>query len=103
MRNVKENVELLSFQYNFPTKNDVASLARLIIQLEEKMEGIEEQLTMVSRSLKQVQRKMQIQSYQNERKEKASKRVQTKGGNVVLSKDPGKDSKVVQLERWFSI
>lgn len=103
MRSVKENVELLSFQFNFPTKNDMANLARLMIQLEEKMDNIEGQLAKLSVSLEQVQRKVQIQSYQNERKDNVSPRFQAKEGDVVLSKKPGKDSKVIQMERWFSL
>ncbi|MGD6832662.1 hypothetical protein ACQCT5_10890 [Sutcliffiella halmapala] len=103
MRSVKENVELLSFQFNFPTKNDMANLARLMIQLEEKMDNIEGQLAKLSVSLEQVERKVQRQSYQNERKDHVSPRFKAKEGDVVLSKKPGKDSKVIQMERWFSL
>lgn len=101
MRSVKENVELLSFQFNFPTKNDMANLAKLMIQLEEKMNDIEGQLAELSASMERVQRKVQRLSNQNERKENASSRLQTMEGSVVLSKAPGKDSKVLQRRGGF--
>lgn len=101
MRNVKENVELLSFQYNFPTKNDMANLAKLMIQLEEKMMSIQEQLDRLTVSVELVQRNVKRLSYKNERKENESPRLQNKEGNVVLSKAPGKDTKVLQTERGF--
>jgi CII-binding regulator of phage lambda lysogenization HflD len=103
MRNVKENVELLSFQFNFPTKNDMANLARLMVQLEEKMDNIEEQLAKLSVSMEHVQRSVQMLSYQTGSKDNVSPRFQTKEGNVMLSKAPGKDSKVIQMERWLSL
>lgn len=102
MRNVKENVEHLSFQFNFPTKNDIANLARLMIQLEEKMEKIEEQLAMLSASMERLQRKAQMQSHVKEKKKSISPLSQTKEGNVVLSMEPGLDSKVNQIGRWLS-
>lgn len=101
MRSVKENVELLSFQFNFPTKNDMANLAKLMIQLEEKLSDIEGQLAKLSVSVERVQRKVQRLSHQNERKEKESPRLQTKEGSIVLSKAPGKDSKVLQRRGGF--
>lgn len=103
MRSVKENVELLSLQFNFPTKNDMANLARLMVQLEEKLENIEEQLAKLSVSLEQVERRVQKLSLQNGGIDNASPRFKTKEGNVMLSKAPGKDSKVIQMERWLSL
>lgn len=43
LRMVREQVEVLSLKYNFPTKNDVANIARLLIQIEEKIDRLEEQ------------------------------------------------------------
>jgi SMC interacting uncharacterized protein involved in chromosome segregation len=44
LREVKEQVEVLSLKYNFPTKNDVANIAKMLIQIEEKIDSLEEQL-----------------------------------------------------------
>lgn len=44
IRRIREEVEVLSLQYNFPTKNDVANIARLLIQIEEKIDRLEENL-----------------------------------------------------------
>ncbi|MEA3320243.1 MAG: hypothetical protein U9Q88_09465 [Bacillota bacterium] len=44
LRNMREQVEVLSLKYNFPTKNDVANIARLLIQIEEKIDRLEAQL-----------------------------------------------------------
>ncbi|MCA1321824.1 hypothetical protein LC085_18150 [Bacillus tianshenii] len=101
MRTVKENVELLSFQYNFPTKNDMANLAKLMIELEEKMMSIQEQLDKLTVTVERVQRNVKRLSYQKERRENEAPGLQKKEGSVVLSKAPGKDTKVLQTERGF--
>jgi hypothetical protein len=44
LRKMREQVEVLSLKYNFPTKNDVANIARLLIQIEEKIDRLEAQL-----------------------------------------------------------
>ncbi|TYS67151.1 hypothetical protein FZC76_16640 [Sutcliffiella horikoshii] len=44
LRKMREQVEVLSLKYNFPTKNDVANIARLLIQIEEKIDRLEGQL-----------------------------------------------------------
>ncbi|NLP51050.1 hypothetical protein [Bacillus sp. RO1] len=44
LRKMRELVEVLSLKYNFPTKNDVANIARLLIQIEEKIDRLEVQL-----------------------------------------------------------
>ncbi|MBN6189146.1 hypothetical protein JQN58_20035 [Aneurinibacillus sp. BA2021] len=42
---LQEHMEWLSIPLNFPTKNDVANVARLTMQVEEKLDGLEEQVT----------------------------------------------------------
>ncbi|NMH71791.1 hypothetical protein HF078_01745 [Bacillus sp. RO2] len=44
LRKMREQVEVLSLKYNFPSKNDVANIARLLIQIEEKIDRLEAQL-----------------------------------------------------------
>lgn len=51
---LKEIVETLSVPLNFPTKNDVANVAKLILQNEEKLDSIEEQLLILNQHLKEL-------------------------------------------------
>ncbi|QFT90365.1 hypothetical protein FIU87_17125 [Bacillus sp. THAF10] len=51
LRSIREQVEVLSLQYNFPTKNDVANLAKLLIQIEEKIDKLEEKMINQNKSL----------------------------------------------------
>lgn len=44
LKKVREQVEVLSLKYNFPTKNDVANIAKLLIQIEDKIDRLEGQL-----------------------------------------------------------
>ncbi|MGD6874482.1 hypothetical protein ACQCU1_20160 [Sutcliffiella horikoshii] len=44
LRKIREQVEVLSLKYNFPTKNDVANIAKLLIQIEDKIDRLEGQL-----------------------------------------------------------
>ncbi|MGD6777829.1 MULTISPECIES: hypothetical protein [Bacillaceae] len=44
LRKMREQVEVLSLKYNFPTKNDVANIAKLLIQIEDKIDRLEGQL-----------------------------------------------------------
>ncbi|WP_419880714.1 hypothetical protein ACN6MY_13825 [Peribacillus sp. B-H-3] len=48
LKKLQNNMEQLSIIYNFPTKNDVASVAKLAIQIEEKVDKIEETLLELS-------------------------------------------------------
>lgn len=41
---LKENTEVLSQQMNFPTKNDIANVAKLVTQIEEKVDSLEESI-----------------------------------------------------------
>ncbi|WP_223701542.1 hypothetical protein [Sutcliffiella deserti] len=102
MHSVKEDVERLSLQYNFPTKNDVANLARLMIQIEEKIDSLEVQLNTVSRKIEHLNKKVNTLS-DNKKQGIPSSRLQTKEGSVVLSRTPGEESKVMQLERWLHL
>lgn len=42
INSLQESSERMSIIMNYPTKKDVASLAKLVIQLEEKIDGLEE-------------------------------------------------------------
>ncbi len=44
LRMIREQVEVLSLKYNFPTKNDVANIAKLLIQIEDKIDRLEEHM-----------------------------------------------------------
>ncbi|CAG9620971.1 hypothetical protein [Sutcliffiella rhizosphaerae] len=52
LRRLREQVEVLSLQFNFPTKNDVANLAKMLIQVEEKIDSLEEKLEVGFQSAK---------------------------------------------------
>ncbi|MGD6857764.1 hypothetical protein ACQCVO_22255 [Bacillus infantis] len=47
-------VELLSIPLNFPTKNDVARVAKLAIQVEEKVDQLDEQMLALSSTLAEI-------------------------------------------------
>ena len=47
----KKNQELLANQFHLPTKNDVANVAKLSIQTEEKLDSLEEQIWDLQASL----------------------------------------------------
>jgi len=47
---LSKNQELLASQLNMPTKNDLANVAKIAIQTEEKLDGLEEQLWNLSDS-----------------------------------------------------
>ncbi|OLO39332.1 hypothetical protein BTR23_09825 [Alkalihalophilus pseudofirmus] len=44
IKKVREYSEMLALQLNIPTKNDVANVAQLVRQIEEKLDAIEEKL-----------------------------------------------------------
>lgn len=52
LEGLREMVEILSGPLNIPTKNDVANVAKLSIQNEEKLDSIEEQLLILNQHLK---------------------------------------------------
>jgi archaellum component FlaC len=102
LHQVKQNVETLSLYFNFPTKNDVANLARLMIQIEEKIEKLEEQLSNVTKTLETFKGKVENRSNLYNIEDGRTPRLQTRKGRIVLSDTPGKESKVVQMERWYN-
>jgi hypothetical protein len=51
----RDITELLSIPLNFPTKNDVANVAKLSIQIEEKVDQLEEQIASLSKALDEIQ------------------------------------------------
>ncbi|WP_449622142.1 hypothetical protein [Robertmurraya sp. Marseille-Q9965] len=53
LQNLNEFVEMISGPLNLPTKNDVANIAKLAIQHEEKLNTIEEQLTSLNQFLRE--------------------------------------------------
>lgn len=54
VENLKELVETISVPLNIPTKNDVANVAKLTQQNEEKLDSVEEQLKILNKYLKQL-------------------------------------------------
>lgn len=54
VQGLRELVETLSVPLNIPTKNDVANVAKLTLQNEEKLDSIEEQLIILNQYLKQL-------------------------------------------------
>jgi hypothetical protein len=45
VRNLQESMEAISTMWNFPTKRDVANVAKMQVQLEEKIDQVEEMLS----------------------------------------------------------
>ncbi|WP_231687736.1 hypothetical protein [Bacillus sp. CHD6a] len=60
LRKMREQVEVLSLKYNFPTKNDVANIAKLLIQIEEKIDRLEVQLQEETTPMGQHQEKKKV-------------------------------------------
>lgn len=54
LKGLKELIETVSIPLNLPTKNDVANVAKLTIQNEEKLEEIEEQLKILNKYLREL-------------------------------------------------
>ena len=48
---IHEYVEILALQLNLPTKKDVSNVAKMTIQIEEKLEAIEEKLEVLLKQL----------------------------------------------------
>jgi hypothetical protein len=53
-------VELLSIPLNFPTKNDVARVAKLAIQVEEKVDQLDEQMLTLSNTLTEIKNSVEM-------------------------------------------
>ncbi|MEN8701481.1 hypothetical protein [Bacillus infantis] len=53
-------VELLSIPLNFPTKNDVARVAKLAIQVEEKVDQLDEQMLALSSTLADIKNSLEL-------------------------------------------
>ncbi|AGX06015.1 MULTISPECIES: hypothetical protein [Bacillaceae] len=53
-------VELLSIPLNFPTKNDVARVAKLAIQVEEKVDQLDEQMMALSSTLADIKSSVEM-------------------------------------------
>jgi hypothetical protein len=45
VRNLQESMETMSIMWNFPTKRDVANVAKMQVQLEEKIDQVEEMMS----------------------------------------------------------
>ncbi|WP_100374271.1 hypothetical protein [Bacillus sp. FJAT-45037] len=50
LKKLREYSEFITQQLNIPTKDDVARIAKLIIQLEEKIDALDEQVQMIRQS-----------------------------------------------------
>ncbi|WP_170006213.1 hypothetical protein [Bacillus fonticola] len=51
MKKLQDYTETLSVYLNFPTKKDVANTAKLVMQTEEKVDGLDEQLVRLTTSV----------------------------------------------------
>ncbi|KMJ58771.1 hypothetical protein AB685_06725 [Bacillus sp. LL01] len=94
LRMVRDQVEVLSLKYNFPTKNDVANIAKMLIQIEEKIDRLEAQL-----------HDGNLQEDQTGKQDMNQKKKMVKvlmedmvQSQAILSKLPGYDAKVVRLK-----
>lgn len=62
LNNLQETVETVSIPLNVPTKRDVAGVAKLTLQNEEKLEDILQRLVRIENSLKRIQTEMDSNS-----------------------------------------
>jgi TolA-binding protein len=62
IKKLHEYTHFLSLHLNFPTKDDVANTAKLIIQAEEKIDNLEEQIDQLSHSLESMKKLLNEQS-----------------------------------------
>ena len=95
MKVFRKNQEALASVLNIPTKNDLANLASLTIQTEEKIESLEEQIWNLQDSVKSQSK--EIESVVEVAKEiiKLTKQLKTE---LVKTKKEQADSKDVQRE-----
>jgi hypothetical protein len=56
----RDMTELLSIPLNFPTKNDVARVAKLAIQVEEKVDQLDEQMLALSSTLADIKNSVEM-------------------------------------------
>ncbi|MBO9130758.1 hypothetical protein [Bacillus sp. 165] len=54
IKQLHELIEILSVQFNFPTKTDAANIAKLIIQVEEKLDMMEEHILYLMDSVEEL-------------------------------------------------
>lgn len=54
----QECMETLSIPLNLPTKNDVANVAKLTLQVEEKLDGLEEQVAKLARMIEKTKQNL---------------------------------------------
>jgi len=86
LRKLREHVEVLSLKYNFPTKNDVANIAKLLIQIEEKIDRLEGQLQEGTTSSGQNQDRNMVTVILEDMAER----------QAIVSSLPGHDEKIVR-------
>ena len=51
LKQLQDYMELLSIHFNQPTKTDIANLAKLVIQTEEKIDNLEEEILDLKKSI----------------------------------------------------
>ncbi|WP_096153239.1 MULTISPECIES: hypothetical protein [Bacillus] len=51
LKQLQDYMEILSIHFNQPTKNDIANLAKLVIQTEEKIDNLEEEILDLKKSI----------------------------------------------------
>ncbi|WP_404429095.1 hypothetical protein [Sutcliffiella horikoshii] len=86
LRKLREQVEVLSLKYNFPTKNDVANIAKLLIQIEDKIDRLEGQLQEGTTSSRQTQERNMVKVILEDMAER----------QAIVSSLPGHDEKIVR-------
>lgn len=57
IKQLHDYMELLSVHFNQPTKNDIANLAKVVIQTEEKIDNLEEQILDLKKSIHELTEK----------------------------------------------
>lgn len=68
MKPLRESIETITALFNIPTKDDVARVANLVIQLEEKLDAIEDQLAIRTSTTKQNARKISRRTRQRQQR-----------------------------------
>ncbi|PLT29378.1 hypothetical protein [Peribacillus deserti] len=79
-KQLQEAMEALSALGNFPTKRDVANIAKMQVQLEEKIDHLEEKLVKIYKKCKEAKRKES--KHKKEKKKEYSKKGSKKSESI---------------------
>ena len=106
LNQLQQYMELLSIHFNLPTKNDIANTARLVIQVEEKIDRLEEQLLDLKDYIEEMKKnasELPKMNFIMEKKPKETVEIKDTSKRIILSRTLGKEKKVRRTEEGDSI